>query len=237
MALLRWVHLRRLVPLSNVIESLQQGTPMPAGGRGVSSQGAPSASKGGRTEPAAPRGTVPPATPRADAPSKPAPAAAESSRAVAPRVAESEPEPAVAAPTGLLATDTSEAARARFRDAFMAEVKRTQTAAVWNMVFATARRVDVLPGRLTFVYESLPKMLLAQFDQLRPQLEELATKVAGRPTIVSSQSESAAEPATPQAAQADRERLKVEALNEPAVQALLDVFPADIKDVEEVKNK
>jgi hypothetical protein len=174
--------------------------------------------------------------PRPDPPAKSSTPAGPSRPQPSPP-AESAAQPPSAIPTGLLASDTSEGARARFRDAFMAEVKRTQTAAVWNMVFASARRVDVVPGKVTFVYQSLPKTLLAQFDQLRPQFEELATRIAGRPTAIASQTEAAAEPAKVQAAESNRERLKVEALNEPAVQALLDVFPAAIRDVEEVKNK
>jgi DNA polymerase-3 subunit gamma/tau len=238
MALLRWVHLRRLVPLSNVIDSLQQGTPLLPAGRGAPVPSASSASKGSgsRSEPAPPRPAASPAPPRPETPAK-ASTPAEPSRPQPSRPAESAAQPPSPVPTDLLANDTSEAGRARFRDAFMAEVKRTQTAAVWNMVFASARRVDVMPGKLTFVYESLPKTLLAQFDQLRPQFEELATRIAGRPTTIASQTEGAAEPAKAQAAESNRERLKVEALNEPAVQALLDVFPADIRDVEEVKNK
>jgi DNA polymerase-3 subunit gamma/tau len=238
MALLRWVHLRRLVPLSNVIDSLQQGTPLPAVGRGAPVQPVSGASKasGGRSEPAPTRPASPPVPPRPD-PSAKSSAAAAPSRPQPSPTAESPAQPPSAIPTGLLATDTSEGARARFRDAFMAEVKRTQTAAVWNMVFASARRVDVMPGKVTFVYESLPKTLLAQFDQLRPQFEELATRIAGRPTAIASQTDASAEPPKAQAAESNRERLKVEALNEPAVQALLDVFPADIRDVEEVKNK
>jgi DNA polymerase-3 subunit gamma/tau len=220
MALLRWVHLRRLVPISTVIESLQQGTPLPAGPRAQS-----------RVEPA----SKPVAPFRV--PPKP-PAAAEPERRPAP-AAPPAPEPAPAqVPTGLLAGDTSEAALGRFRDALMAEVKRTQPAAVWNMVFANARRVDVAPGRVTFVYETLPKTLLSQFEQLGPKLEALATRLAGRPMAVGSHTEAAAAlAASAPAPQAERDRLKVEALNEPAVQALLDVFPADIRDVEEVKNK
>ncbi len=117
-------------------------------------------------------------------------------------------------------------------------MKRTHSAAQWNMVFAIARRVDAEPGRVTFVYAQLPKMLLAQFDQLRPKLEELATRLAGRQTTVTSHTDdSPAAIPRPSAPQADRDRLKAEVLNEPAVQALLDVFPADIRDVEEVKNK
>ena len=41
--------------------------------------------------------------------------------------------------------------------------------------------------------------------------------------------------AAPAAQQSEKDRLKAAAMAEPAVQALLDVYPADIRDVEEVK--
>ena len=39
----------------------------------------------------------------------------------------------------------------------------------------------------------------------------------------------------PSEKQGEKDRLKAAVMSEPAVQALLDVFPADIRDVEEVQ--
>jgi hypothetical protein len=136
----------------------------------------------------------------------------------------------------MLVDDVSEPALARFRDAFLAEVKRTRGQADWGMVFMPARRVDVEAGAVTFVYEVQPKLLATRFEALKPELTTLATGLAGRPMTVSCRVESGAPAPGASAATAagDKDKLKASVMQEPAVQALLDVFPADIRDVEEV---
>jgi len=136
----------------------------------------------------------------------------------------------------MLVDDVSEPALARFRDAFLAEVKRTRGQADWGMVFMPARRVDVEAGAVTFVYEVQPKLLATRFEALKPELTALATGLAGRPMTVSCRVESGAPAPGASAATAagDKDKLKASVMQEPAVQALLDLFPADIRDVEEV---
>ena len=87
---------------------------------------------------------------------------------------------------------------------------------------------------MTFVYESQPKLVATRFEALRAGLTELATSLAGRPMTVTSRAE-AGPAAVPAAKQDDKDRLKAAVMAEPAVQNFLDVFPADIRDVEEVK--
>ncbi len=86
MALLRWVHLRRLVPLSSVIDALQQGTPVP---------------KAAVVKPLAPPAAVvrPPAAPAAPAVSS-APAAVGHSSAPRPRSDAAPPQPTRSARRG-----------------------------------------------------------------------------------------------------------------------------------------
>ena len=103
------------------------------------------------------------------------------------------------------------------------------------MVFMPARRIEVAVGTVTFVYESQPKLMATRFEALRPGLSELATSLAGRPMAVSCRVEGAPAVAAPTAQQSEKDRLKAAAMAEPVVQALLDVYPADIRDVEEVK--
>ena len=135
----------------------------------------------------------------------------------------------------LLVDDVSEPALARFREAFLGEVKRSRGQADWGMVFLPARRVEVAVGSVTFVYESQPKLMATRFEALRPGLSELATSLAGRPMVVACRVEGGPAVAAPTAKQGEKDRLKAAAMAEPAVQKLLDVFPADIRDVEEVK--
>jgi DNA polymerase-3 subunit gamma/tau len=220
MALLRWIHLRKLVPIASLIDALEHGGPLPK----LASVPAPAS-------PAVPRATPP--RPAMAASSVPAPAP------VAPTRAPSAPAaPAVSsAVSGLLARDTSDAALGRFRDALIAEIKRTQPAATYNLVFMPARRVDVNLASVSFVYDARPRMLAAQFEQLRPTLDELATRLAGRTMKVTAQDEAAMTPQPSAAtdAAAEKERLKAELMKEPVVQTLLEVFPADIRDVQEIE--
>ena len=225
MALLRWVHLRKLVPLTALLDGL------PGGGLPAPALAPPLAS---RAVPPAP--ARPPAPPRTSfAPSsKPAPPAANAPAPppTAPAKHEAAGPPA---PRNLLVEDVSESALAKFREAFLGEVKRSRGQADWGMVFLPARRVEVAVGSVTFVYESQPKLMAGRFEALRAGLSELATSLAGRPMVVSCRVESAPAVAAPSAQQGEKDRLKAAAMAEPAVQTLLDVFPADIRDVEEVK--
>ena len=225
MALLRWVHLRKLVPLTALLDGLPGGgVPAPALAPPVAPRSAPPAPARPPTPPRtsfAP--SAKPAPPAANAPAAP-PAAPPKNEAAGPT-----------APRNLLVEDVSESALAKFREAFLGEVKRSRGQADWGMVFLPARRVEVAVGSVTFVYESQPKLMAGRFEALRPGLSELATSLAGRPMAVSCRVEGGPAVAAPTAQQGEKDRLKAVAMAEPAVQKLLDVFPADIRDVEEVK--
>jgi hypothetical protein len=97
----------------------------------------------------------------------------------------------------------------------------------------SARRIEVIDGRVTFVFGQRPATLAAQFDQQRGSLQEIATAIAGRTMEIAATEERDATPAAAATA-GPQEKLKAEVLNEPAVQAMLDVFPAEIRDVEEM---
>jgi DNA polymerase-3 subunit gamma/tau len=227
MALLRWVHLRKLVPLTALLDGLPGGAALPAPAPAPKAAVPPPAPARPVARPPVPTRTsfAPSAKPGASGPAAPpappAPAGSEASGPPAPR--------------NLLVEDVSESALARFREAFLGEVKRSRGQTDWGMVFLPARRVEVAVGSVTFVYESQPKLMATRFEALRPGLSELATSLAGRPMTVSCRIEAGPATATPNPQQGEKDRLKAAALAEPAVQALLDVYPADIRDVEEVK--
>lgn len=115
-------------------------------------------------------------------------------------------------------------------------MKRAKQKFVYNTLIHPARRVDVADHLITFVFPPRPATLQAQFEQQRPSLEEIATKIAGRPMRVTTVEEREAAPAAgkPSAGSGSQDRLKEAVMSEPAVQAMLDVFPAEIKDVEEM---
>ena len=157
---------------------------------------------------------------------------------------------AVAPPTGQVAPGTGQVApgtgqvaptSVALKDALLAEI-RSGKPFFYNTVVAQAQRIEVTDDRVTFTFLPTHRALREQFEQSRGWLESAAERVAGRRILVEAvQSASAAEgaqPAAPAAAPADsgaKRDLKAEAMTSSAVQAVLDVFPAEISDVEEMK--
>jgi hypothetical protein len=109
----------------------------------------------------------------------------------------------------------------------------------------------VAADKVTFSFSPTHRALREQFDQTRAWLEAAAERLAGRKvSVVAVQSDAAAAqpgsapaeasqpaataPATP--GDAAKRDLKAEAMSSSAVQAMLDVFPAEIRDVEEIKD-
>jgi DNA polymerase III subunit gamma/tau len=256
MALLRWIYLRRLVPIADLIDAVQKNAPLtsrPSTGTASitgSRSGGPSSSAssppfaGGRAT------SNPTLVEKVQArTASPSPSAAPAPAAVSPAPVTlppaAVPAPSPAAPATASPDSTSAPAQEpraavtigpEFRDAFLAEIKRTKAKFTYNTLIASARRVEVSDGLVTFVFGARAATLQAQFEQLRASLEEIATAVAGRAMKVTTVEERDAAPAAgkPAVAAGDQERLKAAVMNEPAVQAMLDVFPAEIKDVEEM---
>jgi hypothetical protein len=132
---------------------------------------------------------------------------------------------------------------ATLKDAFLAEV-RAKKASFYNIVVAQAQRIDVTDEAITFTFSPTHRALREQFNETRQWLESAAQNVAGRRISVTAvQSEAgAAAPAPPKPelpradapVAASKRDLKAEAMSSSAVQAMLDVFPAEIRDVEEM---
>jgi hypothetical protein len=125
------------------------------------------------------------------------------------------------------------------KDALLAEI-RSAKPFFYNTVVAQAQKIDVTEGRVTFAFLPTHRALREQFEQSRAWLESAAERVAGRRLVV--EAIQAAAPAggetTAASAPADgaaKRDLKAEAMTSSAVQAILDVFPAEISDVEEMK--
>jgi len=257
MALLRWMHLRKLVPLEDLLDQL-------GGGAATPPRLAPRASRS--TAPTAKTGVAPtasgsiaPASEGSIAPTRPAPVAPTSSgsvaptreRSIAPTASESiaptsdrriaptsagsiaPTRPASAAPTG----DSS------LKDSLLAEI-RAGKSTLYSLAIAMAQRIDVDGDRVTFTFASNQNVPRMQLEQNRAWIEAAAQRIAGRRiAVVVAQSEAAAPTPAPAQASADRPKadegggkrdLKSEAMASPAVQAVLDVFPAEIRDVEEM---
>jgi DNA polymerase-3 subunit gamma/tau len=182
MALLRWIYLRKLVP----IEDLIAGVPTPV------------ASGFSRTPATASAKAIPP--------------------------------------------PTTAPASAPLKDALLAAIRKSK-AVFYNTVVAQAQKIEVSADRVTFTFAAAQRTLRDMFEQNRAWLESLAQQVTGRKVMVESvQSDTAAAAvgapapdAAKPAPQTDKKSaLKAQALADAGVQALLEVFPAEIRDVEEM---
>ncbi len=202
MALLRWIYLRKLVPIEDLIAG--------AGANGVARLAPP---------PPASTGAKPAPAPRAVT-------AASSARSARP------PAPSSAGRAG-----EGDRQETDIKDALLTEIRKSK-AVFYNTVVAQAQTIEAGPDRVTFTFSSAQRMLREMFEQNRGWLETLARQLGGPAlAVVSAQLDAPAPPASPSepAETADKKSaLREQALADAGVQALLDVFAAEIRDVEEI---
>jgi len=240
MALLRWIHQRKLVAIEDLIQAAGSGQaltrpPLQAPSRAAAAAPPVSAVRAAAATPPSPSRVVPPAparpsigssSGRAESAAPARPASTDSSR------------PPVAGGSAIM--PAAEGLGGSFlRDAVLAEAKKSN-AIMYNTVLIQAQKFEVLGDRLTLTFASSFKFGPA-FEKYRATLEGIASKLAGRKITVGADG-TGAEPAAPDAPPArtasDTEKkaaLKEQALADTGVQALLEVFPAEIRDVEEIK--
>ena len=216
MALLRWIYLRKLVPIEELIAN---------GSAGVEAGSS-------RTPP----------VPKA-APAIPPPARSSTSSVASGSTGPSPPveraEAAAGVISGVSRTRTSQSAEVGLKDALLAEI-RTSKAVFYNTVVAQAQKIEVAAGRITFSFSPAQRAIRDVFEKDRSWLESIAQRLAGQTIVVAAVQ---AEAATPEkgvdegsaTAVTDRKSaLREQALADAGVQAMLDVFPAEIRDVEEM---
>ena len=178
---------------------------------------------------------------------RPAPSlAAQAARAAANAAAT--PEPKQSAKPGAASSVVSDSSRTvepsgNFKDALIGEIKKAK-AVFYNMVVAQAQKIEVTGDRVVFSFTAAQRALKDQFEQQKTWLESIAQPIAGRRiTMASVQVEAgAAAAATGAADEAAAERksaekksaLREQALADRGVQTMLEVFPAEIRDVEEM---
>ena len=105
----------------------------------------------------------------------------------------------------------------------------------YNTVVAQAQMIEFGPDRVTFSFLPAHRALRDQLEQNRSWLEQTAAAVAGKKMpVVAAHAETAASPAAIPAAPPPVD-LKTTAMADSAVQAMLDVFPAEIENVEEIE--
>jgi DNA polymerase-3 subunit gamma/tau len=223
MALLRLMHLRKLTPLADLIA------------RG-------SAAPGSVRSPDAP-------VQRAAAPVAPV-ASASARLTTPPSYGETSPSfdklrtvpSTVEGPKRPEGREGGPGAPGDLKDAFLAQVKASKVF-LYNTVIAQAYRVDVTPSTITFAFLPNQRVPKQQCDDARAWLESVAEKVAGRKVPVSvvvadaTTSPATARPATAAANPASRateDELRQEALTDPGVQALFEIFPVEKSKIEEI---
>jgi hypothetical protein len=123
------------------------------------------------------------------------------------------------------------------KEALLAEIRKVKFV-FYNAVVVQAQRIDLTPDGVTFVFSPSQRILRDNCEQNRAWLESVALKIAGRRiavTAVHSEPPAAAAAApAPDPQAAKQSELRERALADAGVQALLDVFPAEIRDVEEM---
>jgi DNA polymerase-3 subunit gamma/tau len=213
MVLLRWIHLRKLLPIEDLIAgaaSAAPRAPVPA----------PSPTRSASSSPGSGAGRV---RPKAVAASSPGPSAA---RTAAPPFA-----------IGSASSPVASIQDSGLKDALLAEIRKAKVV-FYQTVVAQAQRIDVNGDSVTFTFSPAQRALRDMFEPQRPWLESTAQSIAGRKIVVTAAQaqgppEPAAEPST--ATSTDRKlALREQALADPGVQALLEVLPAEIRDVEEM---
>jgi hypothetical protein len=125
------------------------------------------------------------------------------------------------------------------KDALLAEIRK-QKLVFYQTVVAQAQTIQVDGDRVMFTFSSSQRTLREMFEQNRGWLESIAHQATGRRlTVASSQQDPATSSSTEATSAAksvaDRKTvLREQALADAGVQAMLEVFPAEIRDVEEM---
>jgi DNA polymerase-3 subunit gamma/tau len=226
MALVKWIHLRQLTPLTELLAG--GGRPAAAAGagrpparsaaprRGGTASAPPRQSSGRGAATRSPAPTPKPAAPRNPSPSSAAPAA----------------KPA--------ASDTSAGSSGADVKAVVLSSIREQNKVFFGMVIAQAQKVGVEGDSLIFTFAPVHKHLRSQLDNKKKWIEQLAHSASGRTIrVVARESEAVADEGAPEMSDDPDVRKKAEltarAKAEPGVQAILDVFGGEIEDVEEIQ--
>ncbi len=242
MALLGWIHMRKLVPLQELLGGTAIG--------GSKGQDPPYVRRPGPADPAT-GGSQKQDPPYAPAARSAAPVTPPVQRRPSP-VSERRPGPADPATGGSQKQDSpyiapkpavsaaGEGGSEAARDAFLMEIRKSKVM-FYNTVVAQAQKIEFGHDRVTFSFLPTHRILGEQVEQNRSWLEQCAAGVAGRKMVVgAAQADPGPGAPKPVGAAAGEggskpPDLKTAAMADTAVQAMLDVFPAEIENVEEIE--
>ncbi|MEO7189872.1 MAG: DNA polymerase III subunit gamma/tau [Vicinamibacterales bacterium] len=220
MALVKWIHLRQLTPIADIISGLETGRPI-------------------ASSPVA-RTPLPPARPPMPERKPPPPAGPPKAAVVRPNALPPAVAPPAAAPAAKplppsTATPPS-VPLADFKPALLASI-REHDKTFYGMVVAQAQKIEAEGDSIVFTFAPVHKLLRSRLEAKRAWVEQLGAAAAGRRVSVVIKEAAATAPATAgpvDAAAAKRAEMTARARAEPAVQAVLDVFGGDLEDVEDL---
>ena len=232
MAILRWIHLRKLVPLSDLIQGLES-TPSRAG------SAAATAGPVGTRSTASVSGRPAPVAAPAQAARPVQPPRSPIATAATVKSIEERTEAASSRSNGDVAAHASRVSPGELKESLLNEIRKSKKY-FYGTVIAQAQRIDLDGDRIVFTFAPQHKALRDQLEQSRTSLEALASQLSGRKMTITSVEGTALAKAPegaagPSVAKDRQQDLRQQALADSGVQAMLDVFAAEIKDVEERK--
>ena len=219
MALVRWMHLRKLVPLANIINQFKGRDPSPSKARQSSS---PSPTK--RT---------------VNVPSKSASVEKRSSSASTSATSQAKRSKSKnVSPSTMHKADDDAMS---LKEAILKEIQRSKKL-LYGTVVAQAEKIDVEPNLVTFTFAPAHRTLKSQLERNRTWISDVASKLSEqkvRVDVVESDSPPGSlVETTPQSTEEKAvdsgETLKKQVMKDKGVQAVLDVFDAEIREVEEI---
>ncbi len=225
MALLRWIHQRKLVPIEELLQQAGSGQPVSRPSIAAPVRQAPTP---------APSRVVPPA------PARPS-IGAVSGRAESTPLRPQAPAARVAAPDELTPRPGAGGlGGSALKDAVLNEARASHKM-LYNTLLVQAQKMEVLGDRLVLTFAASFNYRVP-FEKYKGTIASLASKLAGRTIGLDVDASGADAPAEESAQGRGRQpvdpgkqaALKEQALADTGVQALLEVFPAEIRDVEEM---
>ena len=178
MAMLRWIHLRALVPLTDLLGGAGRLEPTPPPAAPAGRRPAPAGSPPQRARPAPQARRT--ATPAPAAPARPEPSPGPPAGSAP---AASAPDHATGSALAASAPDPATGSAASLKERFLAELQRTKKF-FHGTVAAQAREIEVENGQITFVFTTAQCTLAQQVEKSRSWLEPLAGQMAGQKTAV-----------------------------------------------------
>ena len=237
MALLRWMHLQKLVPLTDLLEG--RGSTTGAGPSGGG--GAPVVS---RRESSPPKQTTP--TPKPPVKTVSPESSSPDRHDFGPAVLE-KPQDAQSVVPETVPVDVADFSDQKAK--LMAAIKQEKKF-FYGTVVAQAQRIELAPETMTFTFTPGQKTLAAQLAQNMAWLEEMAETVLGRKVaILSAQgmvsptaslavdpSRAPVEPVTPETKTGSQpvDTLRPRVMDDTFVKAMVDVLSAEIDDVQKL---